>query len=52
MIDRFSPAREKGRDKPVFGDRLNKRARKKLFKQADEHEAEFPGEWPVGPSAG
>jgi peptide deformylase len=31
----------------VFGDRLNKRARKKLFKEADRAEDEFPPEWPV-----
>ena len=32
----------------VFGDRLNKRARKKLFKQAEEYAAEFPDDWPTG----
>jgi len=32
----------------VFGDRLNKRARKKLFKQADEAADEFPPGWPAG----
>lgn len=31
----------------VFGDRLNKRARKKLFKQADSMAVEFPSEWPA-----
>ena len=31
----------------VFGDRLNKRARKKLFKQADEAAEEFPAGWPT-----
>ena len=31
----------------VFGDRLNKRSRKKLFKQADEYAERFPSEWPV-----
>jgi peptide deformylase len=31
----------------VFGDRLNKRIRKKLFKQHEEHAAEFPDDWPV-----
>ncbi len=32
----------------VFGDRLNKRARKKLFKQADEIADEYPSDWPAG----
>jgi peptide deformylase len=31
----------------VFGDRLNKRARKRLFKQADDHAEEFPATWPA-----
>ena len=31
----------------VFGDRLNKRARKKLFKQAEEYADSFPPDWPV-----
>lgn len=31
----------------VFGDRLNKRARKKLFKQADAATEDFPEGWPV-----
>jgi peptide deformylase len=31
----------------VFGDRLNKRARKKLFKQAEDYAESFPREWPV-----
>jgi peptide deformylase len=31
----------------VFADRLNKRARKKLFKQADAVKADFPADWPV-----
>ena len=31
----------------VFGDRLNKRARKKLFKQADENAEDYPAGWPV-----
>jgi peptide deformylase len=31
----------------VFGDRLNKRSRKKLFKQAEECEEEYPPGWPV-----
>jgi peptide deformylase len=32
----------------VFGDRLNRRARKRLFKEADEAAAEFPEGWPAG----
>jgi peptide deformylase len=31
----------------VFGDRLNKRARKRLFKAADDTQAEFPPGWPA-----
>jgi peptide deformylase len=31
----------------VFGDRLNKRSRKKLFKQAEEYAESFPPGWPV-----
>ena len=31
----------------VFGDRLNKRARKKLFKEADEAAGEYPAGWPA-----
>jgi len=31
----------------VFGDRLNKRSRKRLFKEADAHAGDFPEEWPV-----
>lgn len=31
----------------VFGDRLNKRARKKLFKQADGFADEYPADWPA-----
>ena len=31
----------------VFGDRLNRRARKKLYKQAEELAEHFPGTWPV-----
>ncbi|HEX6516706.1 MAG TPA: peptide deformylase [Nocardioidaceae bacterium] len=31
----------------VFGDRLNKRARKRLFKQADELEDEYSPAWPA-----
>jgi peptide deformylase len=35
----------------VFGDRLNKRARRKLFRAADDAEHEFPEEWPAVPGA-
>jgi peptide deformylase len=31
----------------VFGDRLNKRSRKRLFKEADEVAVEFPDDWPA-----
>ena len=31
----------------VFGDRLNKRARKKLFKKADDCASDFPDTWPI-----
>jgi peptide deformylase len=31
----------------VFGDRLNKRSRKRLFKAADEVAGDFPGGWPA-----
>ena len=31
----------------VFGDRLNKRSRKKLFKAADEAAKEYPAGWPA-----
>ena len=31
----------------VFGDRLNKRTRKKLFKQAEEFADHYPPDWPV-----
>ena len=31
----------------VFGDRLNKRARKKLFRQAEDHAEEYPAHWPA-----
>jgi peptide deformylase len=34
----------------VFGDRLSKRVRKKLFKQADEAAESFPEDWPVEPA--
>jgi len=30
----------------VFGDRLNKRTRKKLFKQADTSAEDYPADWP------
>jgi hypothetical protein len=30
----------------VFGDRLNKRARKKLYKQAEDFEDDYPAAWP------
>ena len=33
----------------VFGDRLNKRTRKKLFKLADDCCQDFPDYWPAGP---
>jgi peptide deformylase len=33
----------------VFGDRLNRRTRKKLFKQADSFERSYPEDWPVSP---
>jgi peptide deformylase len=32
----------------VFGDRLNKRARKRLFKAADAMAGDYPADWPVG----
>jgi peptide deformylase len=32
----------------VFGDRLNKRARKKLYKQAEDHAERYPDGWPAG----
>ncbi len=31
----------------VFGDRLNRRARKKLYKQAEENAEQYPQNWPV-----
>lgn len=31
----------------VFGDRLNRRARKKLFKQAEENAEKYPPHWPA-----
>lgn len=31
----------------VFGDRLNRRARKKLFKEHDERAADYPETWPA-----
>ena len=33
----------------VFGDRLNRRARKRLYKEADDVAADFPAGWPVKP---
>ncbi|HZJ04542.1 MAG TPA: peptide deformylase [Nocardioidaceae bacterium] len=36
----------------VFGDRLNKRARRKLFKEADSFAADFPDAWPVSGGVG
>ena len=36
----------------VFGDRLNKRARKKLFKEADSFAEDFPDAWPVAGTVG
>lgn len=36
----------------VFGDRLNKRARKKLFKEADRFAENYPSDWPVSPVSG
>jgi peptide deformylase len=35
----------------VFGDRLNRRSRKKLEKQHEEMAEEFPLDWPVGDAA-
>jgi peptide deformylase len=32
----------------VFGDHLDRRAKRKLFKQASEQEALFPPDWPLG----
>ena len=34
-------------DGTVFGDRLNKRSRKKLFKEADSLAEEYPSSWPT-----
>jgi peptide deformylase len=31
----------------VFGDRLNRRARKKLFREAESQEPDFPAGWPA-----
>ncbi|MGH3509769.1 MAG: peptide deformylase [Nocardioidaceae bacterium] len=31
----------------VFGDRLNRRARKRLFKEADALKADYPDSWPL-----
>lgn len=33
----------------VFGDRLNRRARKRLFKDAEAIKAQYPDSWPVPP---
>jgi peptide deformylase len=33
----------------VFGDRLNRRSRKRLFKVADAVESDYPAQWPVPP---
>jgi peptide deformylase len=33
----------------VFGDRLNKRARRKLYKQAESLAGSYPATWPVDP---
>jgi peptide deformylase len=33
----------------VFADRIGKRVRKRLFRQAEEMEDEFPPDWPVTP---
>ena len=35
-------------DGTVFGDRLNRRARKKLHKEHDATAEDFPPDWPVG----
>ena len=35
----------------VFGDKLHKRTRKKLFKHADALSADYPEDWPVSPAA-
>ena len=37
-------------DGTVFGDRLNRRARKKLDKEHDATATDFPADWPVGSS--
>ncbi len=36
----------------VFGDRLDRRTRKKLFQQADELAEDYPADWPVSSSHG
>jgi hypothetical protein len=33
----------------VFADRIGKRSRTRLFRQAEELEEEFPSDWPVTP---
>lgn len=35
----------------VFGDRLNKRARKKLLKEAERLADDYPADWPVSPAS-
>ena len=35
----------------VFGDRLNKRSRKRLFKAADAAAEQFPQDWPLTPAS-
>ena len=37
-------------DGTVFGDRLNRRARKKLHKEHESTAADYPADWPVGAS--
>ena len=45
-VTRIDGPRRRGKG-TVIGERLNKRARKKLFKQAEEYADSFPPEWPV-----
>ncbi len=35
----------------VFGDKLHRRTRKKLFKRAEALAADYPDDWPVSPAA-
>jgi peptide deformylase len=35
----------------VFGDRLNRRARKRLFREAEEHAGDYADDWPAGVTA-